>query len=228
MTRSASTPRAIGRRQRTLPVPNGWGGRRPGAGRKPGPRPWVPRVPRPSHEASHPVHVTLRARREAGSLCARDVFGYLRDAIGAASGELFRVVHFSVRHDQVHLLVEADTRQALIRGLQGLAIRLARAVNRVRGGKGKVWADRYHARALTTPREVRNALLCVLVNWRNHPTGRGELDPRSSAAYPTDWRHGGHLALRRTPPVAPPRTWLLRVGWKRDGPLDVRERPKTG
>jgi hypothetical protein len=226
--RRAESNRVMGRRQFELPMPNTWGGRRPGAGRKPGPRPWVPRLPRPAHEASHPVHVTLRARREAGSLRARDVFPHLRDTIGKASSGRFRVVHFSVRHDQVHLLVEADAREPLIRGLQGLAIRLARAVNRARGRRGRVWADRYHARALTTPREVRNALVDVLVNGRKHRTGRGEFDPCSSAVYLRGRRDRGYLALGRTPPVVPPHSWLLKVGWRRHGPLDVDERPKTG
>jgi hypothetical protein len=37
--------------------------------------------------------------------------------------------------------------------MHGLAIRLALAVNRVLGRKGKVVGDRYHARPLTTPRQ---------------------------------------------------------------------------
>jgi putative transposase len=218
----------IGRRQLALPIPPGRGGRRKGAGRKPGPRPWVPRVPRPAHKPAHPVHVTLRARREAGSLRERAVFAQLHEALAAASKTAFRVVHFSVQRDHVHLLLEADSRRALIRGVQGLAIRLARAVNRVRASRGRVWADRYHARALSTPREVRNALVYVLMNWRKHRAGRGELDPCSSAVYLKGWRDRGYLVLGRTPPVVPPHTWLLKVGWRRQGPLDVGERPRGG
>jgi putative transposase len=227
MKRPSGSNDATGRRRLEPPIPSTWGGRRPGAGRKPGPRPWAPRVARPAHEPSHPVHATLRTRREVGSLRARAVFPRLRETIGKASGETFRVVHFSVRHDQVHLLVEADSREALTRGMQGLAIRLARAVNRLRARHGKVWADRYHARALTTPGEVRDALVAVLANWRNHPAGRGGSDP-SPAASLKGWRDRSGLVPGRTTPVAPPRTWLLRVGWKRRGPIGVRERPKAG
>jgi REP element-mobilizing transposase RayT len=226
--RRAESKGATGRRQLGPPMPNTWGGRRPGAGRKPGPRPWVPRLPRPAHDASHPVHVTLRARREAGSLRARDVFPHLRDTIGKASSGRFRVVHFSVQRDHVQLLVEANAREALIRGLQGLAIRLARAVNRARRRTGKVWADRYDARPLRTPREVRDALVYLLMNWRKQRAGQGEVDPCSSAVYLRGWRDRGYLVLGRTPPVVPPHTWLLRVGWRRHGPLDVRDRPKAG
>lgn len=44
--------------------------------------------------------------------------------------DVFRTCHFSVQSNHVHLLVEAKDRQALSRGVQGLAIRLARSVDR--------------------------------------------------------------------------------------------------
>ena len=52
-------------------------------------------------------------------------------------------------------LVEAEDKNALARGLQGLEIRVAKAVNRASRRKGHVFADRYHARILKTPAEVR-------------------------------------------------------------------------
>src|SRR5262249_22714935 len=72
--------------------------------------------------------------------------------------------HFSVQSDHIHLLVEADEPAALVRGMQGLAIRVAKSVNRALKRCGAVWADRFHARTLRTPREVRNALVYVLNN----------------------------------------------------------------
>jgi putative transposase len=217
---------AIGRRQRELPFPSGWGGRREGAGRKPGPRPWVPRVPRPAHEAAHPVHVTLRARPEVGDLRLARVFPALREAVRAASTGRFRVCHFSVQRDHVHLIVEADSRRALSRGVQGLAIRLARAVNRARGRSGKVWADRYHDRALTTPREVRNALVYVLTNWKKHRAIARPIDWCSSGPWFEGWaRWPGRPPEGVACPVAAPQTWLLRVGWRRHGPVRADERP---
>jgi len=67
-----------------------------------------------------------------------------------------------VQVNHVHVLVEADGSTALARGVQGLSIRLAKAINRVLGRRGRVWADRFHARALRTPREVRNGLVYVI------------------------------------------------------------------
>jgi hypothetical protein len=62
------------------------------------------------------------------------------------------------REITAHLIVEADDENALGRGMKAIGSRLARAVNRVFRRSGAVLVDRYHLRALRTPREVRNAL----------------------------------------------------------------------
>jgi putative transposase len=154
-----------------------------------------------------------------------DLFPAVRDALGAASVARFRVLHFSVQSDHLHLVVEADEPTGLARGLQGLAIRVAKAINRVLGRHGSVWGDRYHARPLSTPREVRSALIYVLNNWRKHIPGARGLDARSSAAWFDGWRTVVRRPVGRSPVVGA-RTWLGRVGWRRHGPLDPRETPR--
>jgi REP element-mobilizing transposase RayT len=209
----------------------GWGGARAGAGRKPsGARPSVPHVARPEHKARHPVHLTLRAVRRLPSLRKQNLFLEIRRALPLCSSELFRVVHFSVQADHVHLLVEAEDKKALSRGARGLAIRLARKVNGVLRRSGHVWGDRYHARPLSTPREVRHALVYVLANWRKHVPRAQGLDPCASAGWFDGWR--GKATLREVttssigpPPVVASRTWLGSVGWRRYGLIDWRERP---
>src|SRR5262249_51404936 len=103
-------------------------------------------------------------------------------------------------------------------------IRIARAVNRALGRRGRVWAERYHARALTTPRAVRNALVYVLMNFRKHlGTGPG-VDDCSSAPWFVGWR--GKVEERSTPsPVANARPCLARLGWRRHGLIALDERP---
>jgi hypothetical protein len=170
------------------------------------------------------VHVTLRTREDVPSLRRKTVFPVVAAAIHLASGEDFRVVHYSVQGDHLHLLVEAADKERLSRGMQGLAIRIARAANRALGRKGAVFADRYHARALRTPREVRNAIIYVLCNRTKHvPRERG-IDPCSSGAWFDGWMGG-----RRAPPpalgTAVPGTWLLAVGWRRYGLVGAEERP---
>jgi hypothetical protein len=146
--------------------------------------------------------------------------------LAAASHDVFRVVHFSVQRDHVHLLVEADVPDRLARGIQGLAIRAARACNRALGRRGAVWGDRYHSRMLATPREVRNALVYILANVKKHIPGTRGMDPRSSARWFDGWRR--KVATTGPSPVARACTWLARVGWRRHGLIDLEEAPRAG
>jgi putative transposase len=214
-------------RQNELPFPNTWGGRRKGAGRNPGPRPSTPHRARPFHDRAQPVHATLRVRPEAGSLRTPRTFAALRDALARASRRNFRVVHFSVQDDHAHLLVEASTTAALVSGMRGLAVRTALAVNRARGRTGRVWAQRWHGRALASPRDVRNALVYVLQNWLKHDRRAMGLDPYSLARWLNGWR-GRPARPKELPPVAAPETWLLARGWKRHGLLSGDETPRSG
>ncbi|MBI4704698.1 MAG: hypothetical protein HY744_26645 [Deltaproteobacteria bacterium] len=122
------------------------GGARPGAGRKPkGPRSLVSHLRRPAHDGRQPVHVTLRIERAVGRLRLRPRFEAIRKALGAGAARFgLRLVHYSVQDYHLHLLCEASDRRALGRGVQGLAVRLARALNRLLGRRGKVCADRDH------------------------------------------------------------------------------------
>ena len=216
--------------QLSLPKPPTWGGRRPGAGRKrtPGRRPCVPHRLRPQHQAAHPVHVTLRATDAVRCLRAGRVFPAVRRALAAASHSGFRIIHYSVQNDHIHLIIEADDAALLSGGMRGLAIRVARAANRALGRRGPVWSDRYHARALTTPRAVRHAIVYVLMNFKKHRTGVGDVDPCSSAAWFDGWQTEFTSRDRRgSSPVARAHSWLAAVGWRRHGLIDVGEHPRS-
>jgi REP element-mobilizing transposase RayT len=173
------------------------------------------------------VHLTLRARAGLPSLRAPRLFQAIQEGIRAASRAEFRIVHFSVQSDHVHLVVEAENARSLSGGARGLSIRLAFAINRIRGERGRVWGDRYHTHALKTPRETRHAIVYVLMNFKKHrPADRQTLDPCSSAAWFDGFRSSpptsGDLA-----PTRNPRTWLARTGWRRHGLVDPAERPKA-
>jgi REP element-mobilizing transposase RayT len=166
------------------------------------------------------------------------VFRRVRDAIARASGDAFRVVHFSVQDDHLHLLVEANDKRELTRGMRGLAIRAAQRINRALGRRGQVFSERYHARELTRPRAVRNALVYILHNHRKHGVSLAWLDACSSARDFDGWRRDLLLDVARTtraaraspghddtPAVAPAKTWLASVGWRRSGLLGLDESP---
>jgi hypothetical protein len=109
--------------------------------------------------------------------------------------------------------------------VHGLAIRLALAVNRVLGRKGKVVGDRYHARPLTTPRQMRTSMVYVLLNFRKHLRAPACIDPRSSGQHFSGWQ-AAPVAPDIAPATVQPGTWMARVGWRlAGGPLRVDEHP---
>jgi len=144
-----------------------WGRRRAGAGRKRGPQ--IPHAMRPPLAARFPCQVTLKIRRDVPSLrsvrLVREVESSFREA---CRRKRFRLAHYSIRSDHVHLLVEASSAHELACGMKSIGARFARAVNRVFERRGPVLADRFHVRVLRSPREVRNALAYVLLNARQH------------------------------------------------------------
>jgi REP element-mobilizing transposase RayT len=181
-----------------------------------------------------PLHVTLRMDRAVWNLRAGRCFRVLERAFYAGCSRFGgRVCHFSVQHDHVHLIVEAEDRMALARAMQGLEIRMAKGLNRVMQRKGRVFADRYHAKVLKTPTQVRAALVYVLANGRKHLVAFGHrlpegwVDPCSSAPWFEGWTVGGP-PLYMPGPVAPPGTWLLAVGYQRaGGSIGPEEMPAT-
>jgi REP-associated tyrosine transposase len=212
-------------RQLTL-RPRTWGGARDGAGRKPkNGRPNVPHMRRIPHVARCPAHVTLRAGAHVPSLRSERFLGAIQQALRAGTTARFRVLEFSIQKDHLHLLVEATGPTGFERGVRGLAIRIARLVNRLLGRRGSVWADRYHSRVLRTPREVRNALVYVLNNFRKHVRGARGLDPYSSARWFQGWKTPPRAASAQSP-VARAMTWLARVGWRKGGLLRIDESPR--
>ncbi len=135
-----------------------------------------------------------------------DLLEAVRSSIAASPKDDFRVVHFSIQSNHLHLIVEATDERALSRGMQGLSIRMARAVHRALGHGGTVFSDRYHAHQLETPRQTRAALLYVLQNWAKHGPG-GDYDPRSSAS----WFDGWTRSPRQQPGPSPSRS--REPGW---------------
>ena len=165
--------------------------------------------------------MTLRACTAVPSLRADRLCVATQSALAAASTSRFRLLHYSIQADHLHLVVEADGPTEFERGVRGLAIRIARLVNRLCGRRGAVWGDRYHSRLLRTPREVRNALVYVLNNFKKHLPGARGMDPYSSARWFAGWRTARAVDTSAPAPVARAKTWLARVGWRKGGLIGV-------
>src|SRR5688572_22055653 len=163
--------------------------RRPGP--KPAPRAKVRHRARPKHGHSVPLHITMRAAFGLPSFRAQTLYRAFERAVRRTRRDDFRVVEFSVQDDHLHLIVEADDNDALARGMKSFSVRANRLFNAALGrGRGRVWADRYHRRDLTSAGQVRNALVYCLANYKKHqrvPSGAPRIDPCSSARWFQGW-----------------------------------------
>src|SRR3954466_9278497 len=157
------------------------GGRRGRSGRKPsGDYARLRHAKRPVLQPRFPVHVTWRMRHDVWNLRTRRCFTALARAFwGGANRFSFKLVHYSVQGNHVHLLVEAEDEKALSKGMNGLGTRIARRLNGVMQRRGKVLDDRYHGRILRTPTEVRRARTYLLRNAQRH-YGQVGPDPYTS------------------------------------------------
>jgi putative transposase len=234
------------------------GGARPGSGRKrSGPRALVPHRARGRICADEPILVTIRLVAGLKSLRRPAEYQLVRSGLQVGSeARRFQVVFHSVQSNHIHLIVESRDRATLATGMKGLKVRLARSLNRHWQRSGSIFADRYHARSLRTPREVRNALVYVLHNARKHglsyqgpdlcssgpwfdgwasasppssPEAAGTLPLGPSAPEPNSGQGKGPCSGTRTSPATVrARTWLLGTGWKRWGLIGLEERPAQG
>ena len=212
--------------------------------RKPSVKKRVTHAKRPEVSPRTPLHVTLTTVPEVGRLRTRKLYQAVRRALHCSMGwskhrGRMRICQLSIQGNHLHLIVEAEDKAALSRGMQGFTISCAKQINALltdldgRRRRGTVFADRYHARALTTPLEVQRALRYVLNNWRHHGHGLPgvRLDPYATGETFTGWRDGADWivpddsASDRWLMTWIARTWLLRQGWQRHGLLDPWEAP---
>jgi len=215
------------------PTTNTHGGFRKGAGRKKsGKKLGGPHRKRPLLSKRHPVHVSLRTVKAIPRLRQRHVYEAIRRVLIRFLGKLgFQICHLSIQHNHIHFLVEAAGKRMLSRGMQSLAINLARELNKVFRRKGKVFAFRYHATQIKTDRYARNVLAYVLNNWRRHnedvrANSKLQFDPYSSAYSFHGWTVEPRVPKDWAPlQVAPPETGLLINGWSVYGLLVPTEVP---
>ncbi|MGE0872914.1 MAG: hypothetical protein AB7P03_30445 [Kofleriaceae bacterium] len=117
-----------------------------------------------------------------------------------------------------------------------ISVREKRTVRR----RGQVFADRYHAEIITSPRQARHCLAYVMNNWREHKedqlraTQTWALDLFSTGIHVPHWKERVHqrFVWPSGDPydplvVFPPRTWILSEGWKRHGLISAHEIPSA-
>jgi REP element-mobilizing transposase RayT len=219
-----------------------WGGKRKRAGRKQqNETKSQPHRVRPDISANVALHITLRVAPNVRRMRRRDAYQAIRKAMLVVLARTdFRIVHMSIQRNHVHLVVEAESKRALARGMQAFQISAARRLNQVdldgsgRARRGPVFPDRYHEEVVTSPTRMRHTLSYVLNNWRRHKEDRApyaktwHLDPYSSAVSFEGWAEGVKWIIpddHEPLPVATAQSWLVREGWKLGGTISVYERP---
>ena len=205
----------------------GHGGARPGAGRPRSKTSGVPHTRRPEMGGEVPASLTLRIDD------ITDWGGNLRDLVTMevilrcfeAAKDRFgmRICHYSVQSNHIHLLVEADDRECLIRGMRGLTTRLARNLNKHWGRKGKLFTDRYHSKPIEDAEHGANTIAYLGRNDLKHNCAYTitPFDPCSSAVAHRRWAEGDLrqyeldpcFAFALDPPVVRPRTPMLTDPW---------------
>ncbi len=142
---------------------SGRGGPRHGAGRPRGIRPRVMHRYRERIVARVPVHVTIRLRSGIPTLRQPRFVRRFRSSLSEACVRHgFRVVHYSIQRDHVHLLIEAHTNHSIACGMKSVGARIGKLANRLFQRKGKVLDGRYHLRPLThTARGASCPALCA-------------------------------------------------------------------
>ncbi len=211
-----------------------YGGKRKGAGRKPKKaEPGMPHRHRKAKKRGEPLHITVRLADRLPSLRRSGALKLVLAALSASSDRHgMRIVQYSIQREHLHLLVEAEDRQCVARGMSALLSPLARALNKLWSRRGKVFPERYHDEVISTPTQARNALRYVLQNGKKHGVvASNSIDLCSSAPTFDGWIERPSIASLTTAPVvaatAPASTWLLTTGWRRHGLIDLRELPHT-
>jgi len=177
----------------------------------------VPHETRP--EVEGPIHVVWRIRRGLPDLRTPRGLRRLEGAFRKGKErEGFALLHYSIQHDHLHLMVEVKNRRKLSRGLQALGIRLAKSLNSLwRRKKGNVFAERYFAVALESWRQIWRTVRYILNNGRKHGSWRvkGMPDPYSSGRWYSSWSRQDICRPLRSSPVTGSRSiacFLPRIG----------------
>jgi REP element-mobilizing transposase RayT len=214
---------------------SGWGGKRSGAGR-PNISKEVNHLKRHAVSLKQPLHISMKLKENLPSLRSKILFKEFQKSVRKAKRLGLYVVHFSIQSNHIHLFAETKTNETLSKGMQSLAGRFAKTIRYYthKGGgkkKGSVFKGRYHLHVLKTPKEVRNALEYVLLNFSKHLNVIEHLDRFSSGAHFTQWKallgkRFGNLikwqvdrreaeAANLNDFLSPPRSWLAKEGWMR-------------
>jgi len=139
------------------------GGKRSGSGRKRLHSKGVAHRTRETVTNRTPVHVNFKYKTHIRN---KSCLKLLKRAIVNARGYGLRIIHFSMQHNHIHLILEPVSNEIMTSGMRSLTITFAKGLK-----AGKVQLERYHLHVLKTKREAINARNYVLFNKQKHEKG---------------------------------------------------------
>ena len=139
------------------------GGRRPNSGRKRLQSKGVAHRIREHVNHRTPMHINFKFRK---AIRNKDCLKLLKRAILNSRRHGLRVIHFSLQHNHIHLIVEAETNHILTRAMRSLTVTFAKGLK-----QGRVQIERYHLHVLKSIRETRNVIHYVVFNKQKHEKG---------------------------------------------------------
>lgn len=207
---------------------SGWGGKRKGAGRKNRSN-QINHMKRETFDTKTPLQITMKLKAGLPSLRTRRMLEAFRKALLLSKARGMRTIHYSLESNHFHLFVESGDMATLGAGMKSFGSSFGKAVRKLAGGRGSVFAGRYHMRVLRNPSQTRNSLAYVLLNRFKHEKSHVDDNPFSSAQYFSDWRvllgRSSALGRKIDPPdyLSAPKSWLAREGWRK-APREYRLR----
>ena len=149
----------------------------------------MPRAHR-SFLPGHVWHITHRCHKQEYLLkFAIDRACWIRWLYRARKRFEISVLNYMVTCNHVHLLVQADTSDAIAASMQLVAGRTAQAYNRRKSRRGAFWEDRYHATAVQSGEHLVRCLVYIDLNMVRAGVGR----------HPSEWAHCGYHEIQRPP-----------------------------
>ncbi len=156
------------------------GGPRKGAGSKKIRKGMQNHTVRPEISSRYPLHINVKIQKNLPNLRTKKLFAIVKRAIARARLRGFRINHFAVLKNHIHLIAEGEDKVQMGKAMQSFTLSLAKSINGACRRKGKVFVDRYHLHILRTPIEVKNALIYIFKNAAKHYKLENIFDPYSS------------------------------------------------
>ena len=174
------------------------------------------------------LHVGMRIEAGLPGLRTRLARAVILKAFREQRGHFeFRIVEFAILSNHMHLIVEAKDAEELAAAMKGLAVRIARGLNKLWERAGQVFADRYWSRVVRKVHELHRLVRYVMQNARRHgvevPSDRP--DEYSSGPWYEFWNgHQGQTFSQEPRPTERPSDMALQCA--RRFVLELTETPQ--